>query len=385
MRGGLSGNGLRGGLAGIDSSADSQLSALGTGLLKNTSGGTLSIAVAGTDYEPALTFSTGLTRTVNTITANLSTGLAGGQTATGGTAASENLTLQSTSHGTKGKIFLGAAAASHFNEASPSLVINNATNDGSFSIIWAKANFSTDGTIGIGNSTGTVKTYFGIFNGLPGVSMSSGNDFVFYGGNEVLRYTYSTLNVLIGSSSDDAATRLKVVASKTVASAVGAVWNGFKLGASTLTLTGNTTPTGILAAAKFEGPTITDATAITGVRAATLWVSGDPAAGGSVTLATGGVADVAAMRVDGSSYLGGVTRIGRSGTEAMINVSSTDGSLSSPNASTRFTWDNTGIGFYASAPIAKPNVTGSRGGNAALASLCTQLANLGLITDSTSA
>ena len=32
----------------------------------------------------------------------------------------------------------------------------------------------------------------------------------------------------------------------------------------------------------------------------------------------------------------------------------------------------------------KPTVTGSRGANAALASLCTQLATLGLITDSTS-
>lgn len=43
------------------------------------------------------------------------------------------------------------------------------------------------------------------------------------------------------------------------------------------------------------------------------------------------------------------------------------------------------IGFNAAAPVAKPAVTGSRGGNAALASLITALANLGLITDSTSA
>lgn len=43
------------------------------------------------------------------------------------------------------------------------------------------------------------------------------------------------------------------------------------------------------------------------------------------------------------------------------------------------------LGFFGSAAIAKPAVTGSRGGNAALASLLTQLANLGLITDSTTA
>ena len=43
------------------------------------------------------------------------------------------------------------------------------------------------------------------------------------------------------------------------------------------------------------------------------------------------------------------------------------------------------LGFNGSTPIAKPTVTGSRGGNAALASLLTALANYGLITDSSSA
>jgi hypothetical protein len=41
-------------------------------------------------------------------------------------------------------------------------------------------------------------------------------------------------------------------------------------------------------------------------------------------------------------------------------------------------------GFYTTTPIAKQTVTGSRGGNAALADLLTKLANLGLITDGTS-
>lgn len=43
------------------------------------------------------------------------------------------------------------------------------------------------------------------------------------------------------------------------------------------------------------------------------------------------------------------------------------------------------VGFNGTTPIAKPTVTGSRGGNAALASLLTALANYGLITDSTTA
>jgi hypothetical protein len=42
------------------------------------------------------------------------------------------------------------------------------------------------------------------------------------------------------------------------------------------------------------------------------------------------------------------------------------------------------LGFHATTPIGKPTVSGSRGGNAALASLLTELANYGLITDSSS-
>lgn len=42
------------------------------------------------------------------------------------------------------------------------------------------------------------------------------------------------------------------------------------------------------------------------------------------------------------------------------------------------------FGANATTPITKPTVTGSRGGNAALASLLTALANYGLITDSSS-
>lgn len=42
------------------------------------------------------------------------------------------------------------------------------------------------------------------------------------------------------------------------------------------------------------------------------------------------------------------------------------------------------IGFFGITPVGRQTVTGSRGGNAALASLLTALANLGLITNSTS-
>ncbi len=45
--------------------------------------------------------------------------------------------------------------------------------------------------------------------------------------------------------------------------------------------------------------------------------------------------------------------------------------------------NSTGIGFYNATPVAKPTVSGSKSANAALGSLMTALANLGLVTDST--
>ncbi|MER8846056.1 hypothetical protein [Mesorhizobium australicum] len=52
-------------------------------------------------------------------------------------------------------------------------------------------------------------------------------------------------------------------------------------------------------------------------------------------------------------------------------------------AGIKFAANTTGIGFNGTAPVAKPTVTGAKGGNAALTSLLTQLASTGLITDST--
>lgn len=86
--------------------------------------GLITAASSGSAPEVPLTFSTGLTRTVNTITANISTGIAGGQTAIGGTASGNNLTLSSTSHATKGKILFGTSA---YDEVNNYLGIGTAT------------------------------------------------------------------------------------------------------------------------------------------------------------------------------------------------------------------------------------------------------------------
>jgi len=70
-----------------------------------------SVGSGGTSY----TFSTGLTNTSGTVTSNLSTGVAGGQSVVGGTAASNSLTLSSTSNATKGKLLFGTSAYDEVN------------------------------------------------------------------------------------------------------------------------------------------------------------------------------------------------------------------------------------------------------------------------------
>ena len=88
--------------------------------LTNNGSGTLSW----TAVQTPLTFSTGLTNTTGTVTSNLSTGIAGGQSVIGGTNASDNLTLSSTTNSTKGKILFGTSG---YDEANNWLGIGTST------------------------------------------------------------------------------------------------------------------------------------------------------------------------------------------------------------------------------------------------------------------
>jgi hypothetical protein len=78
--------------------------------------GLITAASSGAAPEVPLTFTDGLTRTSNTVRNDFFTGKAGGQTVVGGTAASETLTLSSTSNGTKGKIQFGGST-NYFDES----------------------------------------------------------------------------------------------------------------------------------------------------------------------------------------------------------------------------------------------------------------------------
>lgn len=96
------------------------LAGVGSRMVTADASGKLGVQAIPTSY----TFSTGLTNTANTITNNLSTGVAGGQSVVGGTAASNSLTLSSTSNATKGKILFGTSA---YDEANNRLGIGTST------------------------------------------------------------------------------------------------------------------------------------------------------------------------------------------------------------------------------------------------------------------
>lgn len=102
--------------------------------------------------------------------------------------------------------------------------------------------------------------------------------------------------------------------------------------------------------------------------------SGTGTSGGAVTLQAG-YSDDATNGIGGDVYL----VAGAGGTAG--NIILVDGLGGIP------LWVDSagGIGFFSATPVTKPTVTGSRGGNAALASLLTALANLGLVTNSTTA
>lgn len=116
-----------------------------------------------------------------------------------------------------------------------------------------------------------------------------------------------------------------------------------------------------------------------------------------VTNGTAGIlfdADVIDISADGSGLTQGWAEI--TSTEAVLafgsdsanpnngefQVNSTN-SIVRRNGTNYITVSDSGLAFHGSAAISKPTITGSKGGNAALGNLLTQLANYGLITDST--
>lgn len=177
---------------------------------------------------------------------------------------------------------------------------------------------------------------------------------------------------------DDSANRLRV---PNIAGGTGS--------AGTLTLKGTTHAT--------PGPVIIDSTlqvgaAGDGVASRIIDVRNTSGRNVTFTLPADGIMAFAGPDVNGFSF-GQVCYFPNAGITFLNAAASTTGfgyDTASAQVRLRFggtsriAFDTTGIGFFAATPAAKPTVTGAHGSNAALQSLLTGLATLGLITDSSS-
>jgi len=136
-------------------------------------------------------------------------------------------------------------------------------------------------------------------------------------------------------------------------------------------------------AGAFRGGTGTTGT--TGGAGASVTLAGGTGGAGSTTNGAGGAITISGGAVGGGAGTGGSS--GSVAIKAGNPGTGSGGSVQIQNSSglARIQVNDIGIGFFGGTTTAKPTVTGSRGGNAALASLLTALATLGLLTDSTTA
>lgn len=278
-------------------SNEQALSALATGILKSTTTtGVVSIAAAGTDYEVPLTFSTGLTRSTNTVTNDLSTGKAGGQTAIGGTLTGENLTLRANgANTTTGVVTL--QGASLLTPSTIDLIDGNtrvlAVMNSQIQLRISSAQVFTAAPAGGGFSN---TTYVGFASGA----------FRAKANGEVMGFAMTPPSQASGAS---------------------VALNAYRWDSVTATFTGTTNIT-TAAGVNFidiETPTYTNASSMTVTNAATVVIKGAPAAAGSLLIANAYAlwTQSGDVRFDGNIYCGN----GSSGGTLSLNQSGGGGNI----------------------------------------------------------
>jgi hypothetical protein len=144
-----------------------------------------------------LTISSGLTRATNTITNDLITGLAGGQTIIGGTGASENLTLSSTSNATKG--FINIVDTTKITNTSGGVLSNAGGNSGYLNIVGSTANNTNYPNISFIGGTTTLANmpYISSQNAGNAIEMFAGGSKLYLDGNNGLIYYNQVLGTVI--------------------------------------------------------------------------------------------------------------------------------------------------------------------------------------------
>lgn len=353
-------------------------------------------ANASLTVERVFTPSTGLTAVdggagaAYTLTADLSTGKAGGQTVKGGTAASEALSFQTTTASPRGVFNFGTTptlivsenltfasgasatldvvsvpantvvitgntditAATGFNfvsiaqptySAGSALAITNAAtfivqgppivagaSPPTVSNLTAvKVNGTWTNTANAGHAIRIVPTFaptsgtgtFNVFGAGYTINQTGGANgnvtgLLLNATETAVGGVNNLIDVQVGGTSFFAvsgggtSTALKVTASKTVASATSAVWNGVNFAPATLTFSGSTAVTTAAGvnAVTFGIPTITAGSAVAVTSAATVTVLGAPAVSGSATLTNAYAfwTQAGKVRFDGFVGIGGI-------------------------------------------------------------------------------
>lgn len=109
--------------------------------------------------EHALTFANGVTRTVNFVRNDLITGKSGGQTVVGGTASGDDLTISSTTNGTKGNINFGNST---YNEVTNNLGLGTSSPYSGFKLdVYGDAGFQGRTYIKTGGSIQGINAFPG--------------------------------------------------------------------------------------------------------------------------------------------------------------------------------------------------------------------------------
>lgn len=182
----------------------------------------------------------------------------------------------------------------------------NATTDHGYLILDDGSGLNLGFTAGSGLSTDGATLTIRSSSGASVIQTTADNTkFLNAAATEAARFTVN-LNLLLGTTTDVATSKLRISASKTVASATSAVWDGVDHIASTLTISGATaitTATGVNANV-FRQPTLSAASALTVTNAATVYIENQPTGAGAgpatITNAYALWVDNGAVRLDGN-------------------------------------------------------------------------------------
>lgn len=274
-----------------------------------------------------------------------------GVTVRGGTGSAGILTLSSTSHTTKGKVLIGSASLA-LDEAnarvgigttSPANPLHVQGATGTTAVVALDASGDTQRRLLI-DASGTITW---------GSGSATGDTTLYRGAADTLKTDDSLViatRATVGNGTlqsaqfhaEGAGTNQVLLAKATAA------------GTATVAVIAVETPTTAKRGFDFR---------LTGDTVARLAVDASASSSGTLTFGDGTTADTVLYR-------------------SAADTLKTDDSL---HVAATFRHLGSSLGFFNATAVAKPTVTGSRGGNAALASFLTAMASLGLITDSTTA